>query len=519
MNERLPRPHPGVILLAILVLLATAVGQLTGHDHERHPGHQHATFAADAVPARLAGAGQGAARAGGKAVAHRAGGVPARQKAGRARAPRTTMAYTGTHALEPTLGIDGEGRIFFVGAEMNWIPAQDSNPRLGIYSPRLLRTGNKGRTWTDVNPPTHPITLDPFVHVDVDTGRVFTADIQEVACGTVSFSDDAGESWTTSKPCGLTDHQNLFTGPPPEGALPPIGYPNIAYYCAIDAGIMTASSATGCLKSRDGGLSWVRTGDVAYGNNPHAERGDYFDIAGLCYGGTGHGVVGSDGTVYLPRGWCDQPWLAISENEGATWRRVQVADNGIPFGGDALIHDHEAAVAVDEDGTLYYAWVGRDRLPYLATSTDRGATWSEPEMIGPPGLREAWGPKIVVGKPGRVAVAYIGSTNAPGGSAPTGRGPEYTDDVTWNGYLTVTRDALARRPVYLTGTINDPADPLERGECGIPDCGTQVDFIGLAIGPDGTPWTSMADGCPPPGTECADVGLAVLGGMRRAGLR
>ena len=185
--------------------------------------------------------------------------------------------------------------------------------------------------------------------------------------------------------------------------------------------------------------------------------------------------------------------------------RIQVANNGMPYTDDGIpgstrLYSHEAAVAVDGKGNIYYFWVARDQLPYLAVSTDKGKTFSTPIMVGPPGLTRAWGPTMDIGATGKIALAYVGSTTAPGGVASTSAA--YPDSVTWNGYITTSVDALSKSPRFFTTSVNAPSDPILRGPC----CdAVQGDFIDVVIGPDGRPYTSMVDGCEPPGDGCDDV--------------
>ena len=426
--------------------------------------------------------------AGGRGVAHRAGGRLVRGLAKNAPVPR--ISPTETLAAEPTLGINKKGDVFYVGLEASGLN----------YEWPVLRL-TKRQKWEEVSPMVGPrrrhlTGLDPMLHLDRDTGRLFTADIQGVVgCSAmVSFSDDEGKSWSTSKVCGLTDHQNIFTGPPAQSAT--VGYPNVVYYCAADGGALAGySTASSCVKSLDGGLSWVRTGEPAFHDDPRQEGG--FLIDGHCAGLTAHGFVNKQGTVYLPRGWCGQPWLAISTDEGRTWKRVQVANNGMAEAteGEGGLEEHETAVAVDSKGTISYVWSARNRLPYLAVSRDGGDSWSKPMMIGVPRLRESNLPNMDIGADGRIAVAYIGSENAPGGAQPTGAGPAY-DKATWNAYVTMTTDALAKDPVFYTTTVNALKDPLVIGDCSIVRCQQIYDFIDLDIAPDGTPWVSLVDGCP-----------------------
>jgi hypothetical protein len=435
----------------------------------------------------------GQAGSGGKAVAYYPGGPRLKGKFAK-KAPDARLYRIGLNAAEPTLGITEKGNVFYT--------ALQSNTKLDI-----LRTSNNGKSWENVSPKlpngqnAHRLSVDPFVYVDATEGvnRVFDIDLT-AACSYLSFSDDEGKTWTTNPlACGqpVNDHQALFAGPPSTSIT--VDYPNVVYYCWND--VVTTS----CSKSLNGGIAWTRTGAPPY---PGADPGE----DDVCGGLTGHGAVGPDGTVYVPRGWCGQPYISFSKDEGTTWTRVQVADNGVP--------DHETAVAVDSDNNVYYAWMdGLMRLPYLAVSRDQGATWSKPIPIGPPGLKEGNLPSIDATAPGKVAIAYLGSENSPGGpdwpdspscspvAADCPGAPEY-EKTTWNGYVTMSSNALAKRPVFYTSTINNKKDPLIRTTCGPGRCRATYDFIDIEIAPDGTPWATFVDGC---------IAICVDGGTRNIG--
>lgn len=462
---------------------------------------------------------------GGRAIAHYADGLPA--PALQARAPRGSVSSVGALALEPSLGVDRRGRIFYAATGPFTQDAVGVSVGLGLQN-SVLRSGDGGRTWRDVSPTLgparrHTITLDPMLHVDERTSRVFASDLQYDMCGLISFSDDAGRSWTTSKACGLTDHQNIFTGPPVTSTT--VGYPDVVYYCAVDGGAASQwSTANSCLKSLDGGITWLRTGAPAYTDRPGSDGGQI--VQGHCAGGTGHGFVDHKGTAYLPRGWCGQPYLAISRDEGASWERVQVARNGMPtqFGlfpdgqRRPIQVEHESGAVVDRDGNIYYFWMAENRLPYLTISQDGGRHWTKPRMIGFPGLKEAWGPTIAVGGVGKIAVAYVGSMNAFGGDGPQGYGEEY-EGTEWNGYIAMTANALASKPLFYSGTVHNRRDPLIRGECAIIRCGAEFDFIDVAITPSGIPVAAFVDGCRPRARgRCGDgsdpetqIGVGLLG--------
>jgi hypothetical protein len=377
--------------------------------------------------------------------------------------------------------------------------------------------------------PAHPYSGDPYLYLDQRTGRVFSTDLATIpptGCSYLSYTDDGGRSWANSLGgCLENDHETVFAGPPPGGRTMPTGYRDVVYYCAIRGRYnpLYFGNATGCERSLDGGLTFLSTGQAPYSDplaaltgGPNGQpQGDY-GTPGACGGATGHGVVGSDGTIYLPRGWCGQPYLAISHDEGDTWTRVQVAHNGMPIN-DYGIREHEAAVTIGREGALFYFYVAHDRLPYLVASRDGGRTWGRPVRIGPAELREASLPAAVdetVG--GRLAVAYVASTNSPGPPFPeiddcrpnptqcasNAVGDPDADaryrDVTWNGYISVSDDPLDPAPRFLNDMVNDPTRPLIRGVCGPVRCGAEYDFIDIVLDSHAEPWAVFIDGCSGP---------------------
>ncbi|MGH2750860.1 MAG: sialidase family protein, partial [Actinomycetota bacterium] len=369
----------------------------------------------------------------------------------------------GHAAIEPTLGLNARGDIF--------LTAFESSLRIDV-----LRSVDGGRSWNTVSPSlggqnAHLVSADPYLYVDPRTDRVFTVDLT-VACSFLSYSDDAGGSWTTNPlACGrpVNDHQTLFSGRPLTSTT--VGYPRIIYYCFSDL----VNSV--CSKSLDGGLSFTPTGEPAF------PAGVYPD-GGPCPGWHGHGVSAPDGTIYLPKAHCGRPWLAISNDEGLTWGRVQVSSKGTPRGGS------DPAVAVDRAGNVFYLWISNDRLPYLAVSRDEGLTWSKPLMVGGPGVTEANLPTIAAGRKGALAIAYVGSENSLFQQCGNGRPCDHVKPTTptWNGYITVTSRALDRRPLLYTARVNTFDDPLVRGNCGPGRCSYLLDFIDIQIDPSGQPW-------------------------------
>lgn len=451
--------------------------------------------------------GLGTGRAGGRAIAHRRGRV----LAGAQGLPTAAQYTTENDAAEPTLAVAEDGTIFFVGIK-------------GAGSV-LLRSTDGGQSFQDagltIQGAPNALTLDPFIYLDKTTGRLFNVDFVP-PCSPVVHTDDRGETYASGTVCNHTDHQNLFTGPPRTSDT--VGYPNVVYYCSIDGGLLFAfGTFTACSKSLDGGTTFVRTGTPPYTDDPTRDGGSQ-GVKGHCGGAVGHGAVGPDGTVYLPRGWCGQPFMAISRDEGATWERVQVAGNGMAVGPGQ--EEHEMNVAVDADGNVYTTWIAQDRLPYLAISRDGGSTWSKPLMVAAPGVNEAFYAGVDVGAPGRVAINYYGTTNGPGGpfcARTTGPGscetadggdpkpPDAYENTTWNGYLTMSVNALDAQPTFMTGTVNDPADPLIRTTCGPNRCGQTHDFFDVVVAADGTPYASFVDACSADPEEPCRLGIGIVG--------
>jgi hypothetical protein len=396
------------------------------------------------------------------------------------------------------MGITSKGAVFMNGMDEN------SNPQ-------LIASYDQGRSWKRVFNG-HPTTADPYMYVDEKTSRIFANDLI-LPCHMISYSDDEGKTWETGplEACGVADHQTLFAGPPPKGGDKPEDYPNIVYFCGIGLGASVASNGSVCARSLDGGNEFLPTGEPAFVNDPR-QTGD-FGVPGNCNGANAHGSVGPDGTVYLPRGWCGQPWLAMSRDEGLTWERAQVADLGMPCcadleeGVEGDLHSHEAGVVADRKGNIYYVWVAADRLPYLVVSHDRGKTWGKPMMIAYPGVEEALLPGLTMGSDGRLAIVYMGTENSPwNGKQVKGS----YDKTRWNAYMSMTLTGEKEKPVFYSATVNDPRDPMWIGACG-PDpirCGWG-DFFDVTVAPDGTPWATLVDLCP---GRCVDgLGESVAG--------
>lgn len=390
--------------------------------------------------------------------------------------------YIGRKAAEPTIGIDKKGGIVFPAGAFDALP--DGSPKQLAHT--LYRASfDNGKSWRTVQPPIvpgtptdgEPTTLDPYVYVDVNSGRWFGVDLKGAGTS-IHFSDDQGKTWTrsfASNP-GFNDHQTLSSGPLPKDSslvTTDPDFKNVVYYCTNQV-----YSAL-CMRSLDGGLTFTQAGQAYEPVDPTATDPDQIPFCGALHG---HVVVDPAGRVIVPRGHCGRPWVSVSEDAGVTWTRTKVSDT---IGSD----DTDSAVASDSAGNLYYTWLDSEwQMPYLSVSRDHGKTWSAPRMIAPPGVRDAWAPTIVAGDVGRVAIAFVGSPSN-----------DRTDmSRPWNQYIVMTTEGLAKDPLFLSNIANPggPGDPIHRGFCN-QRCGNLYDFIDIQIAPDknGTIWVATADTC------------------------
>jgi hypothetical protein len=387
-----------------------------------------------------------------------------------------TISYVpvGKPAGEPTIGVTNEGALFYQAYAEGNAPAQQ------LSGPAIMRSMDRGATWKDVSfaPLTSPTTSDPFLWVDRDTGRVFTAHLYVLTCSYLSYSDNQGATWVTNPvACGrpVNDHPSIATGPPRPPLVANPAYRNLVYYAYNS--VLDGSKVS---VSLDGGQTWPLNSQATPGTS--------------CYSGL-HGKVRVDraGRVFLPKRDCDGWILAASEDNGMTWRQTRVGkDVGSPPNASK-----DPDIAIDEAGTLYAVWVGRDHRVYTSDSADAGRTWTASHALSPPQITTATMPSIVVGSAGRLAVSYLGVKGG-NGAIPKCVG----SDAHWHLFTTWSLDALADNPRSLTYQVTNESNPVEIG--GI-DTGPSpdkcvyhrnlLDFIDSVADKEGRLFVGSVDGC------------------------
>lgn len=387
--------------------------------------------------------------------------------------PTGLIRDVGRDPSEPTLGIQSDGDIFTVAASS--AESRLRNPVVsGAGEPAVMRSQDDGLTWeivsptlVDINDP--PATADPFLYVDPATDRVFTYDLT-AACAYLSYSDDSGDTWTTNRAaCGVptVDHQSMVAAKP--RTVTTTGYPNVLYHCT------NWIALSPCGRSLDGGDTWSPAGPAYIGVRDQT-------TGCTTHGGLmGHLGADLDGRIFAGKSMCGNPYVSISEDDGLTWDVVLL-------NASAGIRGHDIDFAVDSGNNLYAMWIGADSQPYFVASTDHGASWGPARAVSPTPIRETQMPSIAAGDVGHVVFAFTGTTNDYGYAA------QNAAKTAWNGYITVTTDALAADPLFATINPHEFQDPLVRGACARP-CGGIWDFLDVRIGPDGRAWTTIVDSC------------------------
>ncbi len=390
------------------------------------------------------------------------------------------QSYVGRNAAEPTLGVGLTGAIYTVASDFDALPK--GSPK---NEPKTLveKSTDGGRTWHVTQPAiagqnSMVVSTDPYIYVDPHVtqrdSRVFDIDLQGVNGAHLAFSDDGGKTWTQSllTSAGVNDHQTLITGVEPKGVNIPLTDPSfqrVVYYC------VNQIADGSCARSFDGGRTFVQGNQTGYEafNPQYLSTFDEKHNEGVCGSLHGHAVTDNAGRLFIPRGYCDIPMMAISDDAATTFHTVQVS-KGVSMYGE------QASVAVDRNGTLYYVWQGGGyNLPYLSISRDHGEHWSTPLMIAPPGVHEVDFPSIDVGDPGRIAITFPGTTSNAGSKDKT---------RPWNSYVVVSTNALSSNPLFLSNIANPKWDPVHRGDCGGTSggrCGHMYDFLDIVSSPNG----------------------------------
>ena len=386
----------------------------------------------------------------------------------------------GETAGEPTLGINKDGTIFFQAMT------------------KVMRSNDDGLHWTDVHDSALGTTLDPFIHVDVPTGRVISSQLLG-ACQLLAISDDAGQTWTEAPTqCGTVDHQKVGSGPWPSSLSGNPLFSRAVYTCTNHV------ADTGCAVSLDGGRTWGPEVTAFPGVDPSSNQG-VVGGTGVCGGLEGDPVSGPDGTIYVAREYCGRPYLGVSHDAGATWTLIYVAGPAAqarPIANGA----NNPTVAVSPTGVLWYAWTGDDWRHHVARSADGGATWESWTIAGDT-IKSTTFPYIIAGAHG-VATSFAGTRD-------TDKGPDGAPaKAVWHLFVSSLTDEPGA--TWETTQVTPDDDPLNIGCIGRHGSACSghagmLDFNDMAFTPDGRVAISYTDACVRPACKDSNTSQGAAG--------
>lgn len=434
--------------------------------------------------------------AGGKALAEQPadGPIPCGVTTGFGGAEtRIRVTKSGALIYEPAGIPAGPGGIGFGDGVPGEVPQTSASPA------GLTVSTDNGATWKLVKP--LGVTWgssDHQGHVDRDTGRFFWYALhvsgplphtnpdapppQDQVPGTKAhllWSADEGKTFTYATACCplFSENPRFATAPAPAGGDKPVGYPNVVYFCANTSIGFTAPVIFGrvCSKSLNGGTTWSEESMLFNGLVPtHSEC----DGDGEVYGATdgNYPAPASDGSLYVMVNCNGKTFLAKSTDEAATWPILKDG-KGAPLEIPAA-----EEMRADPDDNLYLFKRAGAAIT-LQISRDEGQTWTPEMVVTAPGVAnlDAWFP--AVRSAGHVVVSYYG---------------QRAGQVSYDGYLTESRNALAAKPVFWSAVVNNPAVPMLIDAQGTRAPGPGfLDYKGADIGPDGTAWGSYVQDCPP----------------------
>ena len=476
----------------LIVTLAAAVGLAAGllpRAATAGPTNPAAGPAAGSRPACAAGR---------RVVAHHPGGVPV-QVAPAGRAPVPCETYTGFGGAETRIAVTSDGTVVYEPATetpgvagTGFLPgAPGPHPSTSLQPGGLAVSPNRGASWRMVKPAGLTwVAQDDQLYVDRRTGRIFyyalspnpvpqsgvTPESDQVPAGHAHLmtSGDDGKTWTYAALTPYVESENprFATAPPPPGGARPVGYPDVSYWCGNDMLFYWAAPAIpgyrACYRSLDGGQSWAQMSTLFSQPLPqHRECGTNPETFNA--GDGNYPEPGPNGSLYVTVACGSDTFLARSTDEAATWPILRDR-RGAP-----LVIPPTDELRVDDRGNLYSIHQSGAHL-LLRVSRDGGYQWSPARDLTAPGVTSVneW---YVAERGSELALSYLATTG-------TGSG--------FDGYLTVTRNALAPDPLLWSATVNPPGHPMVDGTP--PEA--RDDFIGVDIAPDGTPWASFFTSCP-----------------------
>ncbi len=295
---------------------------------------------------------------------------------------RVTDASSGfPFQAEPSIVVDGQGRIFAGWKEMNEIGGFN---RVGFG-----RSLDSGRTWErslieDSAPLQHQ--SDPWLAVD-ESGRVYYTRTQ----GAGLFVSSSGDGLTWDRMMNINDQPDSAD----KSSIRSDG--NGAIYASYVTAGPTAPRDMKIVATRsvDGGVTWGQSKVLVSGLNPFAP------VIATRPDGTAHVVWWAPLSATRPGA---NIMASTTTDRGAIWG-APVRVNSTPGSAvyDASIGPPKRipypSAATNSDGSLFVAWADKEKGEYnivVARSDDSGTTWSEPVQVNDVDTGDQWMTAIAV---------------------------------------------------------------------------------------------------------------------------
>ena len=428
-----------------------------------------------------------------------------------AGAPVPCLVATGYGGSETQLAVTRDGTVVYEPAILTpgaagtgyAAGAPGPQPSTQLSPGGLSLSSDGGSTWSFDAPAGGTwVPQDDAVYTDPVTGRIFfyalSADPvpdsgqvplqNQLPAGYANLmtSGDDGRSWAETSLPGYVESENprFTSAPPPAGGARPANYPDVVYWCGnntVKAGLELPSYRA-CYRSLDGGLTWQFASVLASYPVPQHSRcganGESFNA-----GDADYPEGAPDGSLYVEVTCGGATYLAHSTDEGATWPLVTGP------GGSPVRVPADGELRVGATGALFLVYQPSSASIVLRVSADGGRTWGPAEQLTPAGLGPVTQWAVAERGAGALALSLLverGTTSV------------------YDGYLVSAADAGAADPLLWAARLNPAQTPLRTTD----PPAARDDFIGAAIGPDGTPWASFAASCPGPVASPACSGQA-----------
>lgn len=346
-----------------------------------------------------------------------------------------TMVDFSATSGEPFIRLDDEDRVFV------------STPYGVSTTVSLLwRSTDGGRSFVPLG---SPIVRDAVTgpgggdtHQDFDgKGRLYYVDLS-AACVTAAVSENHGDTFPPDRtnpvvcvsdenPGAATDDRQWVAG-----FGDGIGY--VTFRNLVD-------SPFWLFKTRNGGRTWdggTRLGTVTQSGPVQVDKARRTVVV--------NGVARSAILVYqIYYTGTNLRLFRITDFDDGSPLKVEdlsIADPGVSVASVFPV------LAIDSAGNLYAAWSQSASAIYMAVSTDRGATWSQPARVGELAGTNIM-PWIVAGDPGRVDVVWYHSPTPGNINVP---------ESEWQVVMGQSLNALHKKPGFTVARVTN--DLVHRGE-------------------------------------------------------